>query len=192
MRFHPAWWRWLFYERIGKLILGVFGSIPLYLGFALKKNKLQTHLILLLLGILIYFSVIARGNIQHDYYQILIIPFISIFVGIGSYYMFKFINPFSGIIVLLFSLSFSVILKYFILYQCSQCNSFSRGLIINFFLAFFTNDSAETIDLFNSDGDQVHVQRPTAQGFFLEAAAPTLYPSPVSYTHLTLPTIYSV
>lgn len=30
---------------------------------------------------------------------------------------------------------------------------------------------------FNSDGDQVHVQRPTAQGFFLEAAAPTLYPS---------------
>lgn len=107
MRFHPAWWRWLFYERIGKLILGVFGSIPLYLGFALKKNKLQTHLILLLLGILIYFSVIARGNIQHDYYQILIIPFISIFVGIGSYYMFKFINPFSGIIVLLFSLAFS-------------------------------------------------------------------------------------
>ncbi len=30
---------------------------------------------------------------------------------------------------------------------------------------------------FKSDGDRVHVQRPTAQGFFLEAAAAQLYPS---------------
>lgn len=30
---------------------------------------------------------------------------------------------------------------------------------------------------FKSDGDWVHVQRPSAQGFFLEASAPTLYPS---------------
>lgn len=30
---------------------------------------------------------------------------------------------------------------------------------------------------FNSDSDRAHIQRPTAQGFFLEASAPTLYPS---------------
>ena len=30
---------------------------------------------------------------------------------------------------------------------------------------------------FNSDGDRAHVQRPTAQGFFLEAVAPRINPS---------------
>ncbi len=30
---------------------------------------------------------------------------------------------------------------------------------------------------FKSDADPAHIQRPSAQGFFLEASAPTLYPS---------------
>ncbi len=91
MRFHPAWFRWLFDERLAKLILGSFGLIPLFLGYAYKKNISQKVAILLSLGIIIYFSVIARGNIQHDYYQVLTIPYIAIITGIGLNYIHHFI-----------------------------------------------------------------------------------------------------
>jgi len=91
MRFHPAWFRWLFYERIGKLILGIYGVIPLVLGFAYQKLKSQRFSIGAILGILIYFSIIAQGNIQHDYYQVLTIPLLSFIIGFGSYYLSKFV-----------------------------------------------------------------------------------------------------
>lgn len=113
MRLKPVWFRWLFFERIGKLILGAFGLIPFYLGFAYKKNKIQIYNICLTLGIILYFIVIARGNIQHDYYQFLTIPFISIIVGCGVYYMFKFlftyslINLFANLLICSFALLFS-------------------------------------------------------------------------------------
>ena len=113
IRFRPAWFRWLFFERIGKLLMGVFGIIPLYLGLAYKKNKTQSISVALIIGILLYFSIIARGNIQHDYYQVLIIPSLSIISGFGLYYMFKFLAnkslflQISNLIIILFALLFS-------------------------------------------------------------------------------------
>lgn len=92
MRFRPAWFRWLFYERTSKLILGSYGVTALILGFSQQKNK--NHLISIFgaFGILLFFSVIARGNIQHDYYQSLIIPIISIILGIGFYRLFELMS----------------------------------------------------------------------------------------------------
>ncbi|MGI5841526.1 MAG: ArnT family glycosyltransferase [Patescibacteria group bacterium] len=113
MRFRPAWFRWLYFERIGKLILGAYGTMFIPLGLALKKNRIQLVSFSLLAGILIYFSVIARGNIQHDYYQSLIIPQLSIIIGLGAYYFYKilFKNKLLSLTALtlfsLFSLSFS-------------------------------------------------------------------------------------
>jgi len=113
IRFRPAWFRWLFFERIGKLLMGIFGIIPLYLGLAYKKNKTQSISVALIIGILLYFSIIARGNIQHDYYQVLIIPSLSIITGFGLYYMFKFLAnksiflQISNLIIILFALLFS-------------------------------------------------------------------------------------
>jgi len=113
IRFRPAWFRWLFFERIGKLLMGIFGIIPLYLGLAYKKNKTQSISIALIIGILLYFSIIARGNIQHDYYQVLIIPSLSIITGFGIYYMFKFLAnkslflQISNLLIILFALVFS-------------------------------------------------------------------------------------
>ena len=91
IRFRPAWFRWLFDERIAKLILGSFGLIPLFLGFAYKKESYQKVAIALSLGVIFYFSVIARGNVQHDYYQVLIIPFLAIISGVGCHYIANFI-----------------------------------------------------------------------------------------------------
>jgi len=113
LRLRPAWFRWLFFERIGKLILGVYGAVPLFLGFA-HRSRHSPHLFLsLIIGVLLYFLIIARGNIQHDYYQFLIIPYLSLIIGSGLYYLAAFVFPqrlvsFSVIFLLsVFSLAFS-------------------------------------------------------------------------------------
>lgn len=91
IRFKGAWFRWLFGERIGHMILGYWALIPL--GFGLSKlgeHKKETMVYGgLLLGSLAYLSVIATGNVQHDYYQIQIMPTIAILVGVGMSYMYS-------------------------------------------------------------------------------------------------------
>lgn len=71
----PYWFRWLFWERISLLILGIPLIFPLIISM-FKKTNLPYFL-----GILLYFSIIARGNVQHDYYQVLILPFLAILVS---------------------------------------------------------------------------------------------------------------
>ncbi|HEX7017651.1 MAG TPA: glycosyltransferase family 39 protein [Patescibacteria group bacterium] len=91
IRFRPAWFRWLFYERITKLILGYVGSVFLLVNiWPLKKD-------LIVYGawwasILIYFSVIASGNVQHDYYQVLALPIISLSVGRGLVLVYDYLK----------------------------------------------------------------------------------------------------
>jgi len=111
--FRPFWFKWLFFERINKLILGSFGLIPLFLGFAYKKNHSQKISLALIFGILLYFIIVAQGNIQHDYYQALIIPSISIIIGFGCFYILNFvfknkiISRLSFVVIALFSFYFS-------------------------------------------------------------------------------------
>jgi hypothetical protein len=91
IRLRPAWWRWLFEERIGRLILGSWGLIPFGLGLITKINKkISWYFYLWSLGILTYFVVFAWGNVQHDYYQIITLPLISVFLAKGSYLL---LNP---------------------------------------------------------------------------------------------------
>ncbi len=118
IRFKPAWFRWLFYERLTKLMLGwvglvfvpfAFFTFPLILkktknisffsffSRSVKKWNWQSFCILVSwwLGILLYFSVIATGNVQHDYYQILVIPILSLTVGRGIVMIEKILFFFS-------------------------------------------------------------------------------------------------
>jgi len=112
--FRPFWFKWLFFERLNKLILGSFGLIPLFLGFAYKKNHSQKISLSLILGVLLFFIIVAQGNIQHDYYQSLIIPSLSVIVGFGYYYTASFvfkskiISYFSIALIFLFSFYFSL------------------------------------------------------------------------------------
>lgn len=87
IRFKPAFFYWIFGERLGKLILGYFGLPILIFGILSKYKKDLLFAFSFLLSSLIYLIVIATGNVQHDYYQILIIPSIAIFLGIGSAYL---------------------------------------------------------------------------------------------------------
>ncbi len=83
IRFRPAWFRWLFGERIGNLILGVYGTFFLILGLISKPLKEGLAYWLWAIGIFAYFSIVAGGNVQHDYYQSIIIPFICFFLAKG-------------------------------------------------------------------------------------------------------------
>jgi hypothetical protein len=78
IRFRPAWVRWLFYERLTKLILGYTGII-FYLTALYKLTKKEIVIYgSWWLGAVLYLSVIATGNVQHDYYQVLLVPIIVI------------------------------------------------------------------------------------------------------------------
>lgn len=87
IRFHPAFFRWIFGERIGILILGGWGLIPLAFGLVRKvKNKFSLYLSL---SMLVYLVVVATANVRHDYYQILIMPAIALSLALGAGWLWK-------------------------------------------------------------------------------------------------------
>lgn len=82
IRFRPAWFRWLFYERLTKLFLGYFGLVFLLTNL-LKKDKSFYLYGAWWLGVILYFIVIASGNVQHDYYQNFILPILVMSLARG-------------------------------------------------------------------------------------------------------------
>lgn len=82
IRFRPAFWYWIFGERLTKLILGYFGIILFTFGIFIEnaKKRFSAYFIL---GMFLYVSVIATANVKHDYYQTLTIPAISFVVALG-------------------------------------------------------------------------------------------------------------
>ena len=94
IRFRPAFFRWIFYERITKLIAGYFGIIPLLLGIKKTVEEKSEKLFLLSFGFsaLLYVTVIATGNVQHEYYQIVIMPVIALYMGFGATYILGFLK----------------------------------------------------------------------------------------------------
>lgn len=100
IRLRPAWWRWLFADRIGRLMFGYWGAsfmafgvvttLPSLMEFPAKQAwwrcvwqwlvgwVLKSGALLgLSLGLFAYLVVFASGNVQHDYYQALLIPLVS-------------------------------------------------------------------------------------------------------------------
>lgn len=136
IRFTAAFFRWIFAERIGGLILGFWG-IPLFvLGILLnsKAEKLfafrKGQALLFwsfLISSLTYLIVVARGNVQHDYYQILIIPSIVIFVGMGAKFLLnppkEYINKNLGIVVLLVCIFFGLAFRWYVVRDFFNINN---------------------------------------------------------------------
>ncbi len=84
IRFKGAFFHWLFADRIGRLILGYWGLPFVVLGIFRKINKKENWLFFyFIVSSLVYMTVLATGNIQHDYYQVLIIPTLAIFFAKG-------------------------------------------------------------------------------------------------------------
>jgi 4-amino-4-deoxy-L-arabinose transferase-like glycosyltransferase len=84
IRFRPAFFRWILYERLTKLIFGYVGLIPFLWAFFDRRIKNQLCFLSFLVSSILYITIFATGNVQHDYYQILIIPSLAIFFGLGA------------------------------------------------------------------------------------------------------------
>lgn len=114
IRFKPSFFYWIFIDRFFRLILGYFG-LPIFLIGILKKWKRKDlfYVLSFVIPSLLYVTILATGNVQHDYYQILIIPSIALVLGIGSAALvnsakgkYKYIYPI--ILVAFVSISFSI------------------------------------------------------------------------------------
>ncbi len=97
IRFKGAFFYWIFADRIGKLILGYWG-IGLFVLGLVGKNVIKGGIFFssFLLSTLLYLFVVAAGNVQHDYYQILITPSIAIFLALGSHFLLKVEQTYLG------------------------------------------------------------------------------------------------
>jgi len=115
-RFRPFWFRWLFWERITKLILGYAGVILLPISFFQQLKNMKLLIPSWWLSVLIYFSVVATGNVRHDYYQVLIIPIICITLGSGililDKYLYKKFNALISIATIITMISVMIYFSY--------------------------------------------------------------------------------
>lgn len=90
IRFKGAWFYWLFAERLGKLILGYWGLLPFGLGLITVLMKREGWVFRWwLIGALLYLVVFATGNVQHDYYQIVLVPVVAVFAAKGFTFLVK-------------------------------------------------------------------------------------------------------
>lgn len=84
IRFRPAFWKWIVGERLGSEILGAAGFGLFIIGFLIRPLLKESWILHLLAASSILFLIVfATGNIQHDYYQTLIIPALVIFAARG-------------------------------------------------------------------------------------------------------------
>jgi len=84
IRFKGAFYWWIFAERISRIILGFWGLPFVVLGLLFKPgNKEKWLFFTFVISTIAYVHVFATGNVQHDYYQILIVPTLAIFFGKG-------------------------------------------------------------------------------------------------------------
>ncbi|MDP3894416.1 hypothetical protein, partial [Nocardioides sp.] len=113
--FRPSFFRWIFFERINNLILGGYLTLFFVLGTIIKQKKYL--LISFVFSALAYIFVFQGGNLQHEYYQTLILPVFAVMIGLGVNFVFEhkkdFINPIFVSILVFFIFGFSFYFSYF-------------------------------------------------------------------------------
>lgn len=111
IRFTGAYFRWMIYDRLNRLILATGGFVLFCIGAISSFTKKEAWFYgTWLAGIGIFFVVIAKGNVTHDYYQLPIVPIASIFMAKAVEFLLTLSRPFiqrtaiisiTGILVLL-------------------------------------------------------------------------------------------
>jgi hypothetical protein len=130
IRLKPAWWRWLFGERIGLMMLGNWATGFAFLGLVGRIKSKASHKLnlfnlslidlvtfALTLGWLLYLVVFATGNVQHDYYQIPLIPVLSLLLARGIIIIYNLLiknySKFLVISILIIPLLLSLFLSWY-------------------------------------------------------------------------------
>ncbi len=85
--FRPAFFRWIFFERLNLLILGSFSLVLVINGLLARTKTLLPYAFLI--SSAAYIFTFQGGNVQHEYYQILILPTVALFAGLGAAQLVK-------------------------------------------------------------------------------------------------------
>lgn len=159
IRFKGAYFFWIFGDRIGRLILGFWGIGLFVVGLLINSNKahLKKHGIFFytfLLSSLLYLVIVARGNVQHDYYQIPIIPSLAIFLGLGSRFIFfppkEYVSPLISRVVLGVCIGFTLMFGWYFVRDYYNINNpiiVEAGRVV----AEKTPKNAKVIALYDGD-----------------------------------------
>lgn len=168
--FRPAFFRWIFLERLGFALFGVYLSVVFFLGVIIKTKKFLLHTILL--SAFVYLFTFQGGNVQHEYYQTILLPAIAIFIGLGTSFIIlhteKLFNPYMTypVLLVLFGLSFS----------------FSYFKVKDYYI--YPNDLvqiAKIINTFTTEDDKIVTDRSGDTTLLYLAnrrGAPSIYKSP--------------
>lgn len=162
IRFTGAFFYWIFAERIGKLMLGYFGAGILALGlFALLQDEWLKPLrksksaifFAFLLSAIVYLVVVARGNVQHDYYQIPIVPAICMILGIGSAFVWNPLKDFNRLASRVLLSSFIILTTVFSWYYVRDFFNINNPSLVSAGLAVdrLTPKNAKVIALYDGD-----------------------------------------
>ncbi len=90
IRFTGAYFRWLIFERLAKLILGTGGFVLFFTGLVSKRRGKEGYFFFVwLISMVLYFVIFASSNVRHDYYQYIYMPIISVFVAYGIDFMIR-------------------------------------------------------------------------------------------------------
>lgn len=108
IRFKGAFFRWLIFERMNRLIFATGGFVLFIFGIVSKKEKKEAwFFIYWLIAVLAYMIYFARGNVTHDYYQLPLVPVGCVFMAKGFLSLFR---KGSRFIEKLFNFGISIIL----------------------------------------------------------------------------------
>lgn len=159
IRFKGSFFYWLFADRIGRLILGYWGIALLVIGILVNSSKahLKKHGLFFysfILSTLLYLTIVAAGNVQHDYYQIPIIPSLVIFLGLGARLLLfppeEYINKYVGRGMLLLCTVFTLVFGWFFVRDFFNINNpaiIEAGKVV----AEKTPTDAKVIALYDGD-----------------------------------------
>lgn len=91
IRFTGAYFRWLIFDRMNRLIFATGGFVLFFMGLMTSLEKKGNRLYYFwLASILIFFVVIAKGNVTHDYYQLPLVPVGCVFMALGLDWLWSY------------------------------------------------------------------------------------------------------
>lgn len=179
--FRPAFFRWIFMERIGTYILGIYGVLFLGLGLIAKYRSILIPS--LTVSALTYLFVFQGGNVQHEYYQTVIFPVLAILIGSGASLLFDLsTNKFNRFLSYPLVVVFFIFMIVFSYYKVKDYYTYPQDL----------NQISELIKLLTDKNDKIVTDRlgdTTLLYLSDRKGAPAIYKDPeelknLGYSHI--------
>jgi len=171
--FKPAFFRWVFFERINNYILGGYLSFFFILGVLAKTKKYFLHL--LLISALTYLFIFQGGNVQHEYYQIIIFPPLALFIGLGITHLVNNGKSFFHPILLYPVITLIIVLSlFFSFYTVRYYYNFPQDLV----------QIAKIVNALTKEGDKIVTDRmgDTTLLYLMDRrGAPAMYKEPEEF-----------